>query len=37
MKPRGRNGKAKPSSPSLFEWALSAELEREKEPLGAGR
>ena len=35
--PQGRNGKPQPSSLSLFEWALSAEEEREKEPVGAGR
>ena len=35
VKPRGRNGKAKPASASLFDWAL--EQEREKEPVGAGR
>ena len=35
--PQGRNGKPKPSSRSLFEWALSAEQEREKELVGAGR
>ena len=34
--PKGRNGKSKPTSPSLFEWALAAEQEREKEPVGAG-
>ena len=33
--PQGRNGKAKPSSLSLFEWALTAEQERDKEPVGA--
>ena len=37
VKPRGRNGKAKPAAASLFEWALNAELDREKEPVGAGR
>ncbi len=35
--PQGRNGKSKPSSLSLFEWALNSEQEREKEPAGAGR
>ena len=35
--PQGRNGKSKPSSLSLFEWALNSEQEREKEPVGAGR
>ena len=33
--PQGRNGKAKPSSLSLFEWALGNEREREKKPVGA--
>ena len=33
--PQGRNGKPKPSSLSLFEWALSTEQERELS--GAGR
>ena len=37
VKPRGRNGKTKPAAASLFEWALHAEREREKEPVGAGR
>ena len=35
--PLGRNGKPKPSSLSLFEWALNAEEEREKEPVGVRR
>ena len=35
--PQGRNGKLKPSSLSLFQWALNAGQEREKEPIGAGR
>jgi hypothetical protein len=33
----GRNGKAKPSSISLFEWVLGMEQERDGEPVGAGR
>ena len=37
VKPRGRNGKAKPAAASLFDWALEKEQEREKEPVGAGR
>ena len=37
MKPKGRGGKAQPATPSLFDWALSLEEEREKEPVGAGR
>ena len=36
VKPRGRNGKAKPAAASLFEWALNAEQEREAEPVGTG-
>ena len=35
--PQGRNGKPKPASTSLFEWALGNEREREAEPVGAGR
>ena len=35
--PQRWNGKGKPASTSLFEWALNAEQEREKEPVGAGR
>ena len=35
VKPKGRNGKAKPAAASLFEWALEKEME--KEPVGAGR
>ena len=34
--PQGRNGKPKPSSLSLFGWALNVEQEREAEPAGAG-
>ena len=37
VKPRGRNGKAKPAAASLFDWALEQEQEREKEPVGASR
>ena len=37
VKPRGRNGKAKPAAASLFDWALEKEQEREKEPVGVGR
>ena len=33
---QGRNGRAKPSSLSLFEWALRAEQEREEKVVGAG-
>ena len=36
-RPQGRNGKAKPASTSLFEWALNSEQQREAEPVGAGR
>ena len=34
---QGRNGKPKPSSLSLFKWALNAEQDREKEAASAGR
>ena len=37
VKPKGRNGRPKPSSLSLFEWAFSLEQEREEEPVGTGR
>ena len=37
VKRRGRNGKAKPATLSMFEWALSLEQESEAEPVGAGR
>ena len=36
-RPNGRNGKPKPATASLFEWALNAEQEREKDLVGAGR
>ena len=35
--PQGRNGRGKPTSTSLFEWALSLEREKEEETVGAGR
>ena len=35
VKPRGRGGKTQTPSLSLFEWAV--EMEREEEPVGAGR
>ena len=35
--PKGRNGKPKTASASLFQWALDKEQEREKEPVGAAR
>ena len=35
VKPKGRGGKPKPASASLFEWAV--EQEREAEPVGVGR
>ena len=37
QKPARRNGKPKPATLSMFEWALSLEQEREEEPVGAGR
>ena len=35
--PQGRNGKPKPSSLSLFEWAFSLEQDLEEELVGADR
>ena len=37
VKPKGRGRKPQPTTASLFDWALSLEREREKEPVGAGR
>ena len=37
VKPKARSRKPKPASTSLFEWALNAEQEREKEVAGAER
>ena len=37
VKPKGRSRKPKPASPSLFDWALTLEQERQEEPVGAGR
>ena len=37
VKPKGRGRKPQSAIPSLFDWALSLEQEREKEPVGAGR
>ena len=37
VKPKGRSRKAKPAPPSLFDWALELEQEREEETVGAGR
>ena len=37
VKPKGRGRKPQPTTGSLFDWALSLEQEREKEPVGAGR
>ena len=37
VKPKGRGRKAQPAAPSLFDWALSLEREREKELVGARR
>ena len=36
-KPKGRSRKPQPASPSLFDWALDLEKEREEETVGAGR
>ena len=37
VKPKARSRKPKGLSPSLFDWALSLEQEREEELVGAGR
>ena len=37
VKPTRGNGKPKPTTLSMFEWALSMELEREAETVGVGR
>ena len=37
VKPKARSRKPKDSSPSLFDWALSLEQERQEELVGAGR
>ena len=37
VKPKGRKRKAQPATLPMFEWALTVEQEREKEPVGAGR
>ena len=36
VKPK-RNGKPRPATLSMFEWAMTLEEQREKEPVGAGR
>ena len=37
VKPKGRKQKPQPATLSMFEWALTVEQEREKEPVGAAR
>ena len=37
VKPKARSRKPTPAPPSLFDWALTLEREREEEPVGAGR
>ena len=37
VKTNGRKGKPQHTTLSMFEWAMSMEQEREKEPVGAGR
>ena len=37
VKPKGRKQKPQSSTLSMFEWALTVEQEREKEPVGSGR
>ena len=36
VKPK-RNRKPRPATLSMFEWAMTLEEQREKEPVGAGR
>ena len=36
VKPK-RNGKPRPATLSMFEWAMTLEEQREEEPVGAGR
>ena len=37
VKPKGHSRKPQPATLSMFEWALTVEQEREKEPVGAAR
>ena len=37
VKPKRRNGKPRPATISMFEWAMTLEREREAEPVSAGR
>ena len=37
VKPRGRGRKLQPATLSMFEWAMTLEQQREKEPVGARR
>ena len=37
VKPKRRNGKPRPATISMFEWAMTQERQREEEPVGAGR
>ena len=37
VKPKRRNGKPQPATPSLFDWAMELEQERKKETVGVGR
>ena len=37
VKPKGRGRKPQPETASLFDWALTLEQERDKEPVSAGR
>ena len=37
VKPRGHTHKPQPATPSLCEWALTLDQEREEELVGAGR
>ena len=37
VKPKGRGRKTQPATPSLFDWALDMEQEREAKTVSAGR
>ena len=37
VRSRGRKSKPQPATLSMFEWAMTQEQQREKEPVGAGR
>ena len=37
VKPKGRSRKPRPATASLFEWALTLDMQRGAELVGAGR